>query len=229
MHLVVSGEGNSDIGLGSYVDDTFTPAPMYYMIDKIIENKLTYSVYDSTPSEITFIAKPELIKICKSIKSFAGKKKEKETGYFYKNALGLSQVAKEKVNEGKDVIAILFRDADGTGTSPSDMYDKKIKSIENAFENQAINGVAMIPNPKSEAWLICALKEQEYQHCKVLENRSGNDDSPNSLKKELKTILESKEIEYNDINEMIKNGAIDIDLIDMPSFIYFKSKLEKLV
>jgi len=221
MHLVVSGEGKSDIGIGSYVDGTFIPAPMYQMIDKIIEKKIGYSIYELTPSEITFVPKPELITICKSIKFLAGKKREKETGYFYKNAIGLSKIAK---NKGDDVIAILFRDSDGTGTSPSNLYSKKVESIESAFESEGVNGVAMIPNPKSEAWLICMLKEHEYQNCIVLETRSGNDDSPNSLKKEFGEILESKSIEYHDINEMIKNNEIDINLIDMPSFIYFKNK-----
>ena len=41
MHLVLSGEGTSDIGLYSYEDGSFVPGAMYYIIDKIIEDKLT--------------------------------------------------------------------------------------------------------------------------------------------------------------------------------------------
>lgn len=231
MHLVISGEGKTDIGVGSYVDNAFIPAPMYYIIDKITEKKLSYSIYDLTPELITFISKAELIKVCKSMKSFVGKKRGQETGIFYKNAIGLSKITKEicKAKDDEDAIAILFRDSDGTGNSPSNLYDKKIESIENAFENQSINGVAMVPNPKSEAWLICALKENQYQDCAILEKRSGNDDSPNNLKDELADILKNKNIEYNDINEMIKNGDIDIEKIDMNSYIYFKSSLERLL
>jgi hypothetical protein len=228
MHLVLSGEGKTDIGLFSYENGEFIPAPMYYIIDKIIEKKLDYSIYDITPSGITFIPKDELTKICKSFKSFTGKKQGQETAYFYKNALGLSRIAKEKCEEKGDneVIAVLFRDCDGTGTSSSTLWNDKIKSMETAFAQEEINGIPMIPNPKSEAWLICALKNNSYQHCEQLEKRSGNDDSPNNLKDELKAILVTIGKEYNNINEMIKNEEIDIYKIKMPSFDYFLKKLE---
>lgn len=228
MHLVLSGEGKTDIGLFSYENGEFIPAPMYYIIDKIIEKKLDYSIYDITPSGITFIPKDELTKICKSFKSFTGKKQGQETAYFYKNALGLSRIAKEKCEEKGDneVIAVLFRDCDGTGTSSSTLWNDKIKSMETAFAQEEINGIPMIPNPKSEAWLICALKNNSYQHCEQLEERSGNDDSPNNLKDELKAILVTIGKEYNNINEMIKNEEIDIYKIKMPSFDYFLKKLE---
>ena len=228
MHLVLSGEGKTDIGLFSYENGEFIPAPMYYIIDKIIEKKLDYTIYDITPSGITFIPKDELTKICKSFKSFTGKKQGQETAYFYKNALGLSRIAKEKCEEKGDneVIAVLFRDCDGTGTSSSTLWNDKIKSMETAFAQEEINGIPMIPNPKSEAWLICALKNNSYQHCEQLEKRSGNDDSPNNLKDELKAILVTIGKEYNNINEMIKNEEIDIYKIKMPSFDYFLKKLE---
>jgi len=231
MHLVLSGEGKTDIGLFSYENGKFIPAPMYYIIDKIIEKKLSYSVYENTPTEITFIPKDELTKICKSFKSFTGKKQGQETAYFYKNALGLSKIAKQKCEEKKDndVIAILFRDSDGTGTTSSTLWNDKIKSMEIAFIQAEINGIPMIPNPKSEAWLICALKSNPYQNCEQLENRSGNDDSPHNLKDELKTILSTMGKEYNDINEMIKNESIDIYKIKMPSFDYFLEKLERIL
>lgn len=228
MHLVLSGEGKTDIGLFSYENGEFIPAPMYYIIDKIIEKKLSYSVYENTPTEITFIPKDELIKICKGFKVLSGKKQGQETAYFYKNAVGLSKIAKQKCEEkdDNDVIAVLFRDCDGTGTSSSTLWTDKIKSMEIAFEQEKINGIPMIPNPKSEAWLICALKSNPYQHCEQLENRSGNDNSPNNLKDELKAILAKIQKEYNDINEMIKNEEIDIYKIKMPSFDYFLEKLE---
>ena len=228
MHLVLSGEGKTDIGLFSYENGEFVPAPMYYIIDKIIEKKLGYSIYEATPSEITFIPKAQLIEVCKSFKVFSGKKQAQETSYFYKNALGLSKIAKEKCEEksDNDVIAVLFRDCDGTGTSSSTLWNDKIKSMEIAFGQVGINGIPMIPNPKSEAWLICALKNNPYQHCEQLENRSGNDDSPNNLKDELKAILSTIGKEYNDINEMIKNENIDVYKIKMPTFDYFLGKLE---
>lgn len=231
MHLVLSGEGKTDIGLFFYENGEFIPAPMYYIIDKIIERKLSYSIYEHTPTEITFIPKAHLIEVCKGFKSLAGKKSGKETGYFYKNALGLSLIAKKRCEEksDNDVIAVLFRDCDGTGASSSTLWNDKIKSMEMAFEKAKINGIPMIPNPKSEAWLICALKNNPYQNCEQLENRSGNDDSPNNLKDELKVILSVIGKEYNDINDMIKNESIDIYKIKMPSFDYFLEKLETIL
>lgn len=228
MHLVLSGEGKTDIGLFSYENGEFIPAPMYYIIDKIIEKKLYYSVYEDTPSEITFIPKDELSKFCKGFKVFAGKKSQQGTGYFFKNAIGLSRIAKAKSKEknDNDVIAILFRDCDGTGSSSSTLWNDKIRSMETAFEQEKIIGIPMIPNPKSEAWLICALKDNPYQHCGKIEERSGNDDSPNNLKDELKEILSKIKKKYDDINEMIKNEDIDVYKIDMPSFEYFLNKLE---
>lgn len=236
MHLVVSGEGNTDIGknvrgIGSYIENIFVPAPMYYLIDKIIEKKLDYSIYDLMPEQIMFIPKGKLMDECKSIRFLTGKKKGQETGLFYKNARGLARITKKECirRNDNDSMSILFRDSDGTRSIESTYHDKKVESIENAFEIEGIKGVAMIPRPKSESWLICALKKTPYQSCNSLEKRSGNDDSPNNLKDELIDILEKRNIEYNDINLMIKDGSIDIDKIEMDSFVYFKNKLEELL
>ena len=73
MHLVLSGEGNSDIGKLSYNSNKFIPASMYYIIDKIIEQKLQYSVYELTPDLITFIPKAKLIEESKKFKSFSSR------------------------------------------------------------------------------------------------------------------------------------------------------------
>ena len=225
MHLVLSGEGNSDIGKLSYQNESFEPAPMYFLIDKILGQKLNYSFFELTPDLITFIPKPMLMKKCKSMKSFVSKNKKQETTLFYKNAKGLSQIAKEvsKTKKDDDALVILFRDSD------IHSHKEKVQSIENGFEEENINGIGMIPKPKSEAWLICALKDRPYESCEKLEDRSGNDDSPNNLKDELSEILESKNKTYYDINDMIINNEIDIEKIDIPSFKYFKNRLENIL
>lgn len=87
----------------------------------------------------------------------------------------------------------------------------------------------MVPNPKSEAWLICAIKENPYLHCTSLEERSGNDDSPDALKKEFSELLSAHKIDYDILNKMIKNNAIDIHAINMPSYNYFVERLEALL
>jgi len=228
MHLVLSGEGNSDIGKLSYSTNEFIPASMYYLIDKIIEKKFDYSFYKQTPNLITFIPKAELVKIGKKLPPYTSKKIKKGQALFLTNAIALAQVAKKRSKEIKDddVIAILFRDSDGTNSTSKSIWEDKVESIENGFKMERFTkGVAMVPKPKSEAWLICALKNRPYQECKKLEERSGNDSSPNNLKDELKSF----DIEVETINEMIQNDTIDIGKIDMPSFIYFVERLNSLL
>lgn len=82
----------------------------------------------------------------------------------------------------------------------------------------------MIPKPKSEAWIVCAVKENPYQACLSLENRSGNDNSPNSLKDELVGILGGLPTREQ-LCGMVNDGIIDYDRIDMSSFLAFKEML----
>jgi len=201
---------------------------MYYLIDKIIEKKLNYSFYGLTPELITFVPKAELTKIGNKLPPYTGKKIKKGQALFLINAITLAKIAKNKSKElsDDDVIAILFRDSDGTNSTAKDMWENKVESIENGFKMEKfIKGVAMIPKPKSEAWLICTLKKKPYENCHKLEDRSGNDKSSKNLKDE----LESFGIELETINEMIQDGRIDIDKIDMPSFKYFSEKLRNLL
>lgn len=89
-------------------------------------------------------------------------------------------------------------------------------------------GVPMIPKPKSEAWLICALKKSPYRGCTALESRSGNDDAPNPLKGELRKLLgstPSREV----LCQMVQDKMVDIDRIVMPSFVSFRSRLEYVI
>jgi len=227
VHLVLSGEGNSDLGLFCQYNNEFIAGSMYYIIDKIIEQKYDISYYDYKDNMITFIPKIELIKIGKKLPPYTGKKIQKGQALFLINAITLAKIAKKRAEElDEDVIAVLFRDSDGTNSTIKGMWEDKLKSIENGFEIEDFNkGVAMIPKPKSEAWLLCALQNNSYQNCIKLESRSGNDDSPNSLKNE----LEKLDISNNEINDMIKNSKIDIEKIDMPSFIYFKDRLNLLL
>jgi len=227
VHLVLSGEGNSDLGLFCQYNNEFIAGSMYYIIDKIIEQKYDFSYYEYKDSRITFIPKVELVKIGKTLPPYTGKKIQKGQALFLINAITLAKIAKKRAKElDEDVIAVLFRDSDGTNSTIKGMWGDKLKSIENGFEIEDFNkGVAMIPKPKSETWLLCALKNNSYQNCIKLESRSGNDDSPNSLKNE----LEKLDISNDEINDMIKNNKIDIEKIDMPSFIYFKDRLEELL
>ena len=233
MHLVLSGEGKTDIGELAYASTEFIAGSMYFIIDKIIEQKYKYSCYSMKNEKITFISEKKLTDIAKNKKlkklvPHTGKNVKKETAYFLLNAMTLAEEAKEKAEELNDdkVIAIFFRDSDGTRKTIKGLWEDKVKSIEKGFKiGRFDRGVAMMPNPKSEAWLICALKNKPYKNCHKLEDRSGNDKSPNYLKGESKSFA----IENSKINEMIQNGQIDIEKIDMPSFKYFTERLQALL
>jgi len=93
---------------------------------------------------------------------------------------------------------------------------------------EMLNGVPMIQKQKSEAWILCALREK-YQNCNQLEYESGNDNSPNSLKKQLAKHL-GEDATRELINKKIDEGQIDIDMIvDMPSLTQFKEQLDKVL
>ena len=105
------------------------------------------------------------------------------------------------------------------------VIDKIIETSLKGFESANFKqGIAMLPKPKSEAWLICALKNS-YQNCNNLENESGNDISPKSLKKQLEVYNLSNE----QICEKIEKNEIDIEKIKMNSFEKFKSRLEEII
>lgn len=227
MHLVLSGEGNSDIGLFCKFQNEFIAGSMYFLVDKLIEKKYDFSYYLAKNEMITFIPKVELRKFTRKLPPFTGKKGLKGTAYFTNNAIALAKIAKVKSMELNDeVIAILFRDSDGTRSTSKSLWEDKVASIENGFKIEKFDrGVAMIPKPKSEAWLICALKERPFENCQKLEDRSGNDDSPDNLKDELNKLG----ISLKSINEMIQDGRIDIEKIEMPSFRCFQNKLNELL
>ncbi|MNY52661.1 hypothetical protein D3C86_1883510 [compost metagenome] len=86
----------------------------------------------------------------------------------------------------------------------------------------------MLPRPKSEAWLLCALKEVPYQNCEKLEEESGNDGAVNSLKDRLASRL-GQDATRKLLNEILSEGRIDAARIDMPSFNEFRDDLERVI
>ncbi|HBB30396.1 MAG TPA: hypothetical protein DDZ80_05255 [Cyanobacteria bacterium UBA8803] len=226
MFLLLSGEGTTDIGTQ---DDEI--GPMTKFIDNWITPRINYSLIDI--GQYTLVTKEELSQKAKSIKSLSkkGKKHPSETRYYYKNARALALLAQEESSKRDSitVIPILFRDADGTASSDRGEWEYKRKSMLKGFEHEGIlTGVPMIPKPKSEAWILCALRNN-YQNCQQLESESGNDDSPNSLKKQLEDHLDepaTREL----LNDQIDLGRLDISkIVDMPSLTAFKQRLDEVL
>lgn len=237
MFFLLSGEGNTDMGAGRNPamiceGEDFIVGPMAEIVAKIVEANFDYSILDGGCgfiSEKTLTNRAAQLKAVKKQLQLTGKKKAKETHYYFNNARSLARIAKEWATKNNvEVFAILFRDADGTASAGRGEWEQKRKSMLDGFEEEDFaKGVPMIPRPKSEAWLICAWKKNSYQGCEALEERSGNDNSPNNLKSELSNIL-NQDTTHELLREKVKQ-SLDIDNIDMPSFKAFRKRLEEVI
>ena len=236
MMLLLSGEGPTDIGscknpTTPCVGEQFHPGPMAIIVDYLAEQKCGYSLLDS--GAICFIDEHSLSLYGKSLlvrrsPRLPGVKMDKDTGYFRRNAQALGIKAKEleKLNE-LPVVSVLFRDSDGSNSSTRSLWHDKFQSIISGFQDVSYDrGVPMVPKPKSEAWLLCALKSNPYQHCADIENESGNDASPNPLKEQLDNAL-GFHASVEELSDWVRDGRIDPGRIEMPSMEAFKCELNR--
>ena len=239
MLLLLSGEGSSDMGscsdaLGTCTGFNYKPGAMAYIADKLINLyqgfEFSYIEHDS----VYFVSEKHLADHKPVIRpkraNLPGKKRPKETQYYFANARSLAIEAKRLATEKNDtVLAVLFRDSDGTASSGRGEWQDKRISMKNGFAFEEYNlAVAMMPKPKSEAWLICALKENPYQACDALEDRSGNDKSPHALKTELTALINDHPSGLL-LNDLIIDNHIDANCIDMMSMQAFKTDLRNAV
>jgi hypothetical protein len=238
MYLLLSGEGPGDIGACDGGGEPcegggFRPGPMALFVDRIVQAKHDYSPREAScwgfVSESALARRALELKEAKEMR-LPGKKRGRETRYFFNNARVLARIATEiGRTKGDDIVAVLFRDADGTASAGRGLWGEKYKSMLDGFAEEGfLRGVAMIPKPKSEAWLLCALGPTPYQACEALEERSGNDDSPDSLKGELRDILGEGSSVTGTLLARIEDGSIDPLRIEMPSYVAFRERLEQV-
>ncbi|HJT30831.1 MAG TPA: hypothetical protein VJ783_02110 [Pirellulales bacterium] len=237
MFFLLSGEGVTDMGAGQAGKEVcegedFLFGPMAMIVAQIVEARHHYSILDGAcgfVSENVLAQRAAELKAAKKKLRLPGKKREKETRYFYNNARLLSRIAKAEAAARKDdVVGVLFRDADTMASAGRGSWAAKRQSMLDGFdEEDFVKGVPMVPKPKSEAWLICALKTPPYLGCNSLEDRSGNDASPKSLKKELAKLLQ-REITPALLCEKVRD-SIDARRITMPSFNAFRDRLEEVI
>ncbi len=240
MVFLLSGEGPTDIGV--CLSDAplcqgaeFAAGPMALLVDQVVESHWDYSIL-GTDGAVVFVSEGRLaeeagvLKAARKSIRLPGVKVQKETRYFFNNARLLAKIARSiQESEDDEVIAVLFRDSDGTASAGRGLWPEKRKSMLAGFKEEAFErGVPMIPKPKSEAWLICALQEQAYQNCLALEERSGNDNSPNSLKGELASILEEP-VDRDLLCQVFNEKNVRFERIDMPSFKGFLTRLEAVM
>ena len=237
MYFLLSGEGVTDMGAGKGAaticeGEDFLVGPMATIVAKVVEARHDYSVLDGACgfiSERSVAQRAGELKAVRKQLRLPGTKQAKETRYFFNTARILARFAQEQAAAVNDeVVAVLFRDSDGTASAGRGDWDDKRKSMLDGFrEGGCDRGVPMIPKPKSEAWLICAWKRNPYRSCEALEARSGNDSSPNNLKDELQALLEV-EVTPEVLRENTRH-SFDIDRIRMPSFKAFRGRLEEVI
>jgi len=233
MYFLFSGEGATDLGVcaqgaATCEGEEYRYGPMTVVTDQIVEQRHNYSPletgYYGFVSRHTLKDRASELKAARKAVRLPGKKRAKETRYFFNNARVLARIATERQGESEDnVVAVLFRDAD-TATAGRGLWTEKRQSMLDGFQEEGFTrGVPMIPKPTSEAWLLCALKENPYEGCAALEDRS-----PKSLKDELRDLhgqLPTRE----ELCQMVVERKIDIGQIDMPSFAPFRSRLEEVI
>jgi hypothetical protein len=238
MYFLFSGEGPTD--LGSCADGArqcggieYHHGPMTVMVDQIVEERHEYSLLETGHygyvSEASLADRASELKAARKTPRLPGKKRGKETRYFFNNARVLARIAKQQEEELQDeVVAVLFRDSDGTASAGRGLWADKHKSMLDGFREEGFHkGVPMLPKPKSEAWVLCALKNA-YTGCDALEERSGNDNSPNSLKGELAEHL-GKLPGRESLCQMVAERWVDVRRIQMPSFQAFRTRLNEVI
>lgn len=234
MLVLFSGEGSSDVGQAEYgqsgicAPGHWTPGPMALLAAQIFEDIVGY---DLLSSSAYYISESSLMDYTSTIRRRLLSRPGLSL-YHKKATMGLASLALALGEQlEQPVCAVFFRDCDGTNSSPRTRCNTLRKSIsgpEGGFESMGLHtGVAMLPKPKSEAWLLCALREPFYQNCEALEDESGNDNGQNPLKAQLSLCLQNYCVRnLHDLFIPDEEGHIHIEArhISMPSFLFFKEE-----
>lgn len=204
MKLLISGEGPRDLGAcnnaqDQCTDSDFNPGPMAIWLARLWEALAGYNLLD-TPEAVRYVSEH-----------------------------GLAQMAKQLADDhDSPVMAVLFRDADGTRSAPRQMWQSKWDSMADGFASAGFRfGVPMVPKPKSEAWLLCSGQTALHSHA-AFEDISGNDSAPNSAKNQ-----------WDAFRGRPQNAALEVDwckelptdwqnLLTMPSFKAFYERFHEV-
>ncbi|KPM01486.1 hypothetical protein [Vibrio splendidus] len=241
--IIVSGEGRTDIG-GSHSGQAiatgvdFEKGPMYILIERMLARFVpdwNADLWETNPLEVSYVSHGFLKRKAKERAkgngkfTFASKTLHQEHNGKYKHTRELAGLATERGCQ----LAVYFIDTDGRNEDKDDssqLQQKIVQALNEGYIKGGFNGgVAMVPKPTSEAWLICHCQTSPYANCSILETRlSGNDNCPdeNSPKKELERFIG---VGYDDALVFDKVETLDIDQLDMPSFNRFKDDLKSAI
>ncbi|MGL4594959.1 MAG: hypothetical protein ACRCUY_09550 [Thermoguttaceae bacterium] len=235
--FLLSGEGSTDIGTTEtpeIIGDTFHEGPLTHLIRQILP------VNESSECVFRFVSRKVLEHVGKTAresKKIRRRSKDGEKGnvYFFFNAayLGIVALQKQK-DENVPVVAIFFKDSDGTRAKSGDWQGKYDSVIAGFDAANFTRGVPMLAKPISEAWFLCAIYRKREPHPEEkfhsLEDTTFGDvnESKHQLKGELEKVLKEKPTREL-LNDKIQNGEIDFQHINLPSFNQFKQRLEKVI
>ncbi len=138
MYFLFSGEGATDLGEcadspATCEGNDYQHGPMTVIVDQIVEARHGYSLLEAGccgfVSRGTLVDRASELKAAKKAMRLPGKKRTRETRYFFNNARVLARIAKEReVARKEDVVAVLFRDAD-TATAGRGRWPEKRQSM----------------------------------------------------------------------------------------------------
>lgn len=234
MLLVLSGEGGNDIGgsnngSASCDSDRFNAGPMALLIDREIHRLMDFSPIACSCihwiSRTALAAKAKLGRWSPSV-GLPSARRGKEMLAQYRLAQALGRYASQMEMDLNDTtVAVLFHDSDGTNSDVAARWNHIVNAIASGFRDCGYErGVPMVPKPKQEAWFLCALKDTAYIDCAALEDESGNDSSPASLKRQLDLALGYSPTSA-DLVGMIEDGRVEFERVGMPSLDAFRAAL----
>lgn len=228
MLFVISGEGSSDLGTKG-LDGTLKKGTMTLILDRLCEINC-----DCEP-DYELLTEGDVKRLRKSnprdVRPRGGVSKE-DTETLWLSSYCLAVYAKGK---GEGVALVYFKDSDGTNTSPRDKWERMVRAMYSGFKGAEFKwGVAMVPRPKSEAWLLAYYQKndgvhQAYDQCERFEEMSGNDGSPMSCKSLLKNFCACDDDVYANVITKDAVETIDWCRVNMPSFTTFKKRFENVL
>ncbi len=238
QNLLVFGEGPTDMGRSLHArpyaqGDDLEVGPLLRLAHRLLLRHLpdwNADLFDEQQEQAipsVLVAKAEMSNQTKAGRIRLPSKNVKQ-GYLIhsKRAAVLGELSQQAGSPTEAQLAIYFHDTDGTRGEPHDPHDL-VLAVNEGFRASGFveQGIAMIPQPTSEAWLICACKPDAYQHCALLETQlSGNDRSPERAPKQvLGQHLGNPDYHRGDLWPVVE--AMDLDRLDMPTFNQFRTDL----
>ncbi|MFM4899691.1 MULTISPECIES: hypothetical protein [Aeromonas] len=238
--LLVFGEGPTDMGRSRNAQayahgDDLEVGPMLRLAHRLLGRHLPdwnadlFDLQQEHAIPSVLVAPAEMKSLVKSAAIKLPSKKTKQ-GYLIHSKRGavLGELAQQSGSLTEAQLAIYFHDTDGTNRDPHDPHDL-VQAVNEGFRAAGFagQGIAMVPQPTSEAWLICSCKPDAYQHCAQLETRlSGNDRSPDRAPKQrLGQLLGNPDYHRGDLLPVV--NTIVLDRLDMPTFNQFRDDLKQ--